>query len=341
MPDNDDDSIKTVSTVIPKEEIEASQKRLESLPVDHEVAQLGRHLNLIGPASSDSIDGESIMTGISLTDRTISPTHQLGRVKLAPTFTPPSADKKQPAADLANVLIGRTIGSIVQKPADDSEELYEEEEPQILVGKNLSEILCRMVDKHGLVCDGSSKIVDINVPAMQGVIADVKKNEKLKENPDETLTPKTDPREHPDMNPDGTIGKIIYGDWRVTHPERWRAHCAKIDAEEAAKAAKAAQLTAGKNDKPSSSCRPADQPANPDRQAVPNAVHPPAAVDYTLQEVTLIDPVDLDPAPYMKAVQDANEIVWALDPQFTPQWDQSAGVFHQSGKFSFSIFKLF
>ena len=328
--------------------VEASQKRLESLPPDHEVAMLSRRLNLIGPPSSDFVDGESIVTGISLNDRTISPTsHVGGRIKMAPIFTPPSADKNPPASDLANVLIGRTIGSIIQPAAFLSDEAYAEDEPKILVGKNLSEILCRMVDKHGLVCDDNATIVDINVPAMKIAYAEHdeskaeqdKKVEKQDTKLDATLTPKADPREHPDMNPDGTIGKIIYGDWRVTHPERWRAHCAKIDAEEAAKKAKKAALAdVNRTEKPStSSCRPTNQPADVPQPEVPAAVHPPAAVDPTLREVTLIDPALLDPAPYMQAVENADDIVWALDPRFNPKWDQSNGTFHQSSKLNFSF----
>jgi len=276
-------------------------KRLKELPPDHEVAFISCHLQLIPAGLDESVDGESITAGAScLNDGTLSPTSQSGRVKLAPIFVPPTSLQSTPVSDLANVMLGRNVNTLMTENITDDES--EEPEPKILCGIYHTEILCRMVDSGAIICDEASNVVGIDFPAMKRTAADFGKSvEKQVENEKQvkddklvnqvghsnvTLTPRDDPKEEPDEN-----AKFGSTDSRLKDPEKWkRMFLADNLKQEKLAKERAEAMEAHNSCIPPTTSRKADGTVHaPQPPAVePANPVPPVAVDYTLQEVTLM-----------------------------------------------------
>ena len=327
-------------------------KRLKELPPDHEVALMTRHLQLLPAGCDESVDGESITDGAScLNDGTLSPTSMVGRVKLAPIFLPPSSLQPTPVADLANVIIGRNVNTLMTESISDGE--FEEPEPNILCGIYHTEILCRMVDSGAIICDEASNVVGIDFPEMQRTATAFgksvekqvvkKEEEKLSQQVDPsnvTLTPVDDPKEKlVDPNDDAKFGAT---DSRLKDPEKWKRLflADKLEQEKRAKEREAA-AEARSTCAPPTTSRNADGivPAPPRQVEAPADPLPPVAIDYNLDQVTLIDPLLLDPPPFMQFLVNDNEEIWALHESYMPSWDQSTGTFHQTGKIYIKLLK--
>ena len=294
-------------------------KRLKELPPDHEVALISRHLQLIPAGYDESVDGESIADGAScLNDGTLSPTSMIGRVKLAPTFLPPSSLQPTPVADLANVIMGRNVNTLMTESISDGEN--DEPEPSILCGIYHTEILCRMVDSGAIMCDEASNVVGIDFPEMQRTAnAFGKSIEKQVEKSEEkqpqqvdpsnaTLTPKDDPKEKlVDSHDDAIFGAT---DSRLKDPEKWKRMflADKLKQEKLAKEREAAKEVRSTCAPPTIS-RKADGVIPAPGQPVEDPVVPlpPVAIDYNLDTVTLIDPLLLDPPPYMQFLINPDE----------------------------------